>query len=56
MITQDDIKKCWRPEDVITLITQKRKQLKKKITSTSTWRFSDVNALIDNVFGVEDKK
>ena len=34
MITKEEIAKCWRPEDVITLLTRKRQQLKEKVKLT----------------------
>ena len=61
MITQEEIKSCWRPEDVITLIVQKRQQLKEKISATcprSSYgiKQADVNyilTLVDDVMCVE---
>ena len=66
MITQDEIAKCWRPEDVITLIAQKRQQLKRQISKcfmvTDSLATSEkegkkiLSNIIDDVLGVEGEK
>ena len=59
MITQREIRKCWRPEDVITLLTQKRQQLIEELDKgiiLNRFEKPVVFKIVREVLGVEGEK